>query len=197
MSIGIFSAHGGKLNGRTLFAPTLGCADIGSIIRQQSRDVGFLQSRNCGAPLHFDIFKYKVVKPTGEQCSPLHCVRKFYCRKIASLFADFALYWRIVKRCRVGLRYLLCTRRKFVFLLFLSAPLVGLRRMRLCPFLVSEVEQEIYSAWGFALRPPQWVSPLDPDQGRAPGPFARFARWVFYFALASFFVRRCHSSLLT
>ena len=148
-------------------------------------------------PLHFDILQYKVVKPTGEQCSPLHCVRKFYCRKIASLFADFALYWRIVKRCRVGLRYLLCTRRKFVFLLFLSAPLVGLRRMRLCPFLVSEVEQEIYSAWGFALRPPQWVSPLDPDQGRAPGPFARFARWVFYFALASFFVRRCHSSLLT
>ena len=23
---------------------------------------------------------------------------------------------------------------------------------------------------------PQWVSPLDPDQGRVPGPFARFAR---------------------
>ena len=28
---------------------------------------------------------------------------------------------------------------------------------------------------GFALYP-QWVSPLDPDQGRVPGPFARFAR---------------------
>mgnify|MGYP004460783039 CR=1 FL=1 len=28
--------------------------------------------------------------------------------------------------------------------------LVGLRRMRLCPFLVSEVEQEIYSDMGFA-----------------------------------------------
>ena len=27
---------------------------------------------------------------------------------------------------------------------------VGLRLLRLCPFLVSEVEQEIYSAMGFA-----------------------------------------------
>ena len=43
--------------------------------------------------------------------------------------------------------------------------LVGLRRMRLCLKLRQ----------GFALYP-QWVSPLDPDQGRVPGPFARFAR---------------------
>ena len=63
----------------------------------------------------------------------------------------------------------------FVILLFLSAPLSRLTSNEalphtptwLCPFLVSEVEQEIYS---------QWVSPLDPDQGRVPGPFARFAR---------------------
>ena len=47
----------------------------------------------------------------------------------------------------------------------------------LCPFLVSEVEQEIYS---------QGVSPLDPDQGRAPGPFARFARCFFYFIFIIF-----------
>ena len=54
----------------------------------------------------------------------------------------------------------------------------------LCPFLVSEVEQEmgkveqeIYS---------QGASPLDPDQGRASGPFARFARCFFYFIFIIF-----------
>ena len=79
---------------------------------------------------------------------------------------------------------------------FVLHRLVGLRLLRLCPFLVSEVEQEIYSARGFAPRPPQWVSPLDPDQGRAPGPFARFARCFLCVVLASCSVRRCHSSLL-
>ena len=57
----------------------------------------------------------------GERCSPLR--QNFYRRKIAAFFADFTLCWRIVKRCRFMLRCLLCTRRKFVFLLFLSAPL--------------------------------------------------------------------------
>ena len=79
---------------------------------------------------------------------------------------------------------------------FVLHRLVGLRLLRLCPFLVSEVEQEIYSARGFAPRPPQWVSPLDPDQGRAPGPFARFARGCFYFVLVLSSVWLCHSSLL-
>ena len=82
---------------------------------------------------------------------------------------------------------------------FVLHRLVGLRLLRLCPFLVSEVEQEIYSARGFAPRPPQWVSPLDPDQGRAPGPFARFARcWsttLVSFAHSSFLIP--HSSFLT
>ena len=66
----------------------------------------------------------------------------------------------------------------FCFFFFFSAPLSRLAPIEalpqaptgLCPFLVSEVEQEIYS---------QGVSPLDPDQGRAPGPFARFARCFF------------------
>ena len=63
----------------------------------------------------------------------------------------------------------------------LNLHLVGLRRMRLCLKLRQ----------GFALYT-QWVSPLDPDQGRAPGPFARFARcWLPHS------VRRCHSSFLT
>ena len=37
-----------------------------------------------------------------------------------------------------------------IFFYCFSAPLVGLHLLRLCPFLVSEVEQEIYSAMGFA-----------------------------------------------
>ena len=94
---------------------------------------------------------------------------KFYCRKIASLFADFTLHKDTVK----------AVQRLFSdTALFISQPcyssiaflhrLVGLRLLRLCLKLRR----------GFAPRPPQWVSPLDPDQGRAPGPFARFARWV-------------------
>ncbi len=87
----------------------------------------------------------------------------------------------------------------YVLFGFVLHRLVGLRLLRLCPFLVSEVEQEIYSARGFAPRPPQWVSPLDPDQGRAPGPFARFARcWgttLVSFAHSSLLIP--HSSLFT
>ena len=51
------------------------------------------------------------------------------------------------------------------FVFFSLHRLVGLRLLRLCLKLRQ----------GFALYP-QWVSPLDPDQGRVPGPFARFAR---------------------
>ena len=74
---------------------------------------------------------------------------------------------------------MLCDRRTFDILLFPSAPLSRLTPIEALP------------------QTPQWVSPLDPDQGRAPGPFARFARWAFYFVLATFSVRLCHSSLLT
>ena len=53
----------------------------------------------------------------------------------------------------------------YVLFGFVLHRLVGLRLLRLCLKLRQ----------GFALYP-QWVSPLDPDQGRVPGPFARFAR---------------------
>ena len=64
--------------------------------------------------------------------------------------------------------------------------MVGLRLLRLCLKLRQ----------GFALYP-QWVSPLDPDQGRVPGPFARFAR-CFIFTLCLQFTLVCyaHSSFL-
>ena len=71
------------------------------------------------------------------------------------------------------------------FVFFSLHRLVGLRLLRLCLKLRQ----------GFALYP-QWVSPLDPDQGRAPGPFARFARGCFYFVLVLSSVWLCHSSLL-
>ena len=72
--------------------------------------------------------------------------------KSLSLFADFTKYKKTQKkRCRVFTPTPLC----YVLLLCYSSiaylhRLVGLRLLRLCPFLVSEVEQEIYSAMGFA-----------------------------------------------
>ena len=64
------------------------------------------------------------------------------------------------------LRYTFIIKHYFYMLFcFTLHRLVGLRRMRLCLKLRQ----------GFALYP-QGVSPLDPDQGRVPGPFARFAR---------------------
>ena len=75
-----------------------------------------------------------------------------------------------------------------VFFFFLSAPLG-----RLAP--IEALPQALLGA--LPPRPPQWVSPLDPDQGRAPGPFARFARCFLCFVVALCSVWRCHSSLLT
>ena len=77
--------------------------------------------------------------------------------------------------------------------------LVGLRLLRLCPFLVSEVEQEIYSAWALPLDP---TSPLTP--GLSLRFSARYARcWVHNSGqLCSFLIPHSsllipHSSLLT
>ena len=67
--------------------------------------------------------------------------------------------------------------------------MVGLRLLRLCLKLRQ----------GFALYP-QWVSPLDPDQGRVPGPFARFARYFILLYACNLLwsaILIPHSSLLT
>ncbi len=67
--------------------------------------------------------------------------------------------------------------------------LVGLRLLRLCLKLRQ----------GFALYP-QGVSPLDPDQGRVPGPFARYARCCLLLCsgdLLGVALPIPHSSLLT
>ena len=125
---------------------------------------------------------------------PLHIyVYSLSAAKSLSLFADFTLYKKLQKRCRdlfsdTALFWVIT----LYFFFYYSAPLSRLAPIEalpqaptgLCPFLVSEVEQEIYS---------QGVSPLDPDQGRAPGPFARFARCFFYliFIIFSFSFAPC------
>ena len=116
--------------------------------------------RDKSKPSRFDVGLSRAPAPT-------HLCLQFVCRKIASLFADFTLYMDIEKAVQ---RFVL--RHRFVFgLQFCTSSfiilhrLVGLRLLRLCLKLRQ----------GFALYP-QGVSPLDPDQGRAPGPFARFAR---------------------
>ena len=87
--------------------------------------------------------------------------------KSLSLFAGFTLFNRIGKSgAEIFSPTPLYCFFYFCVLLFLYLHrLVGLRLLRLCLKLRQ----------GFALYP-QWVSPLDPDQGRVPGPFARFAR---------------------
>ena len=118
---------------------------------------------------------------------PLHiCVYSLSAAKSLSLFADFTLYKKLQKRCRdLFSDTALFWVTTLYFFFYYSAPLSRIAPIEalpkaptgLCPFLVSEVEQEIYS---------QGVSPLDPDQGRAPGPFARFARCFFYFIFIIF-----------
>ena len=86
--------------------------------------------------------------------------------KSLSLFADLTLYKDIVK----AVQDLFSDTALFCSLVFVSSfiilhRLVGLRRMRLCPFLVSEVEQEIYS---------DRALPLDPTSPLAPGLTLRF-----------------------
>ena len=65
----------------------------------------------------------------------------------------------------------------FAILLLLSSPLSRLAPIEALPISCERSLTRNLLRQGFALYP-QGVSPLDPDQGRAPGPFARFARWV-------------------
>mgnify|MGYP004464299469 CR=1 FL=1 len=76
--------------------------------------------------LHLDIFRYKVVNPTGERCSPLQIVPMVCCAaKSLSLFADFTLCYGIEKAVQ---SFLLRHRFDFAFSLFFfycfSAPLL-------------------------------------------------------------------------
>ena len=131
--------------------------------------------------------KYYRANKIGLSRAPAH-TPKFYCRKIASLFADFTLYKDIEKRCRgfaptpLCIFSLVCC-SSFIF----CTAFVGLRLLRLCLKL----------RLGLCPKNPQWVSPLDPDQGRVPGPFARFARCFFCLVVVLCSVWHCHSSLLT
>ena len=116
------------------------------------------------------------------------------CRKIA--FALCGFYFVYLDR-KSGAEICSPTPLYYFFyccvLLFLYLHrLVGLRLLRLCPFLVSEVEQEIYSAGAL---------PLDPTSPLTPGPrlrfISRYARcWGHNFGqLCSFLTP--HSSFLT
>ena len=95
---------------------------------------------------------------------PLHiCVYSLSAAKSLALFADFTLYKKLQKRCRdLFSDTALFWVTTLYFFFYYSAPLSRLAPIEalpqaptgLCPFLVSEVEQEIYS---------QGVSPLDPE----------------------------------
>ena len=90
--------------------------------------------RGC-QPLHLDIFRYKVVNPTGERCSPLQIVPMVCCAaKSLSLFAGFTLYKDIVKAVQ---SFLLRHRFDFAFSLFFfycfSAPLGRLAPIEALP----------------------------------------------------------------
>ena len=80
------------------------------------------------------------------------------------------------------LRYLLCLRRKFVFLLFPICTACRLAPIEALP------------------QAPQWALPLDPTSPLASGLslrfIARFARCLLCFALVSYSVWLCHSSFL-
>ena len=75
--------------------------------------------------------------------------------------------------------------------------LVGLRLLRLCPFLVSEVEQEIYSARDSVPRPCNGFHPLTLTRGVPLDLLLASLGGCFYFVLVLNSVWLCHSSLLT
>ena len=86
-----------------------------------------------------------------EGAVPYNYALLCHAAKSLSLFADFTSYKRTQKSgAEFSLRHHFVLSFSLFFFYCLSAPLVGLRLLRLCPFLVSEVEQEIYSAMGFA-----------------------------------------------
>ena len=113
---------------------------------------------------------------------PLQLCATLPCRKIASLFADFTSYKRTQKSgAEFSLRHRFVLSFSLFFFYCLSAPL-----SRLAP-----IEALPQTPLGTLSLDPQWVSPLDPDQGRAPGPFARFARCYlgFVFLLLFFSIK--------
>ena len=98
----------------------------------------------------------------------------FFRRKIAVALCGFYFFqWDRKSGAEFCAPTPLCYYFYFCMLLILCLHrLVGLRLLRLCLKLRQ----------GFAPYP-QGVSPLDPDQGRVPGPFARSAR--FYSPIAA------------
>ena len=101
-----------------------------------------------------------------------------------ALCGFYIVLWDEGRRCRFMLR---C----WFYLMFGFYVLFGFVLHRLCRLTPIEALPQA-PLGALPLVPPQWVSPLDPDQGRAPGPFARFAR-CWGTTLVSF----AHSSLLT
>ena len=130
--------------------------------------------------------KIEYKKTANPTILRLHtCRGKSYRRKIAPLFADFTLCRRIVKRCRLVLRFCVCDRRKFGVLLFLSAPLGRLTPNEALPHT------------------PQGTLSLDPASPLTPGLslrfISRYARCCFLLYACSFLWSALlipHSSLL-
>ena len=105
------------------------------------------------------LYKFKPCrsqKRAVEGASPYNCAIHSTAAKSLSLFADFTLCRKQQKRCRLVLRFLLCDRRTFDILLFLSAPLSRLAPIEALP------------------QTPLGALPLDPTSPLAPGLTLRF-----------------------
>ena len=89
---------------------------------------------NCAAPLHLRIFRYKVGKPAGERCSPLHFVA-MVCYAAKSLRSLRGCFAKLDSISGAGLCFDFCfvIEEHLVFFFFLSAPLGRLAPIEALP----------------------------------------------------------------
>ena len=89
---------------------------------------------NCAAPLHLRIFRYKVGKPAGERCSPLH-FGAMVCYAAKSLRSLRGCFAELDSIGGAGLCFDFCfvIEEHLVFFFFLSAPLGRLAPIEALP----------------------------------------------------------------
>ena len=138
-------------HGRTLFAPT----DVCGVIKGCEINNNAKCQRRGGLS--------RAPAPTFD-CYGL------LCRKIAVALCGGALCRRIVKRCRLVLRFCVCDRRKFDVLLFLPAPLDRLTPNEALP------------------QTPQGTLSLDPASPLTPGLSLRF---IYRYARCCLLLHSC------
>ena len=89
---------------------------------------------NCAAPIHLRIFRYKVGKPAGERCSPLH-FGAMVCYAAKSLRSLRGCFAELDSISGAGLCFDFCfvIEEHLVFFFFLSAPLGRLAPIEALP----------------------------------------------------------------